>query len=230
MRIKNRIKNLIWGLAVIAVGVGFLGDKMSLWGDAFVFGDLFSKIWWSVLIILVGISSLIDALSVFGVVVSAVGIYLLISRFTDLLSIGTIIVPVIIIVIGLGIIFGGKKTKNIYGGKAETVSGDATKEYKCVFSGKEVKFTGNITDGLTLEAVFGGVSADFSACEITGDVTVFAKAVFGGVDIALPQNVAVTVSGKSAFGGVENEHTAVAENAPTVHIVYDCTFGGIEVK
>ena len=44
MRIRTRIKNLIWGLAVIAVGVGFLGDKMNFWGENFVFGELFSQI------------------------------------------------------------------------------------------------------------------------------------------------------------------------------------------
>lgn len=229
MRIRNRIKNLIWGLAVIATGVGFLGDKMNFWGENFVFGDLFSKIWWAVLIILVGISSLIDALSVFGVVVSGVGIYLLISRFTDVLDIGTIIVPVIIIIIGLGIVFGGRNRKHRYV-KPETVSSEATAEYKCVFSGKDVKYTGNMADGISLETVFGGISADFSDCTVTSDVTLFAKTVFGGIDIVLPANVNVTLSGKSALGGADCERKNTIENAPTVHIVYDCTFGGVDVK
>mgnify|MGYP006999393352 CR=1 FL=1 len=229
MRIRTRIKNLIWGLAVIAVGVGFLGDKMNFWGENFVFGELFSKIWWAVLIILVGVSSLIDALSVFGVAVSAVGVYLLISRFTDRFNIGAIIVPVIIIIVGIGIIFGGRNKKHRYV-KPETVSGEATAEYKCVFSGNDIKFTGNMADGISLETVFGGMSADFSACTVTNDVTLFAKTVFGGIDIILPANVNVTLSGKSALGGADSERKTAFENAPAVHIVYDCTFGGVDVK
>ena len=87
-----------------------------------------------------------------------------------------------------------------------------------------------MADGISLETVFGGMSADFSACTATNDVTLFAKTVFGGIYIILPANVNVTLSGKSALGGADSERKTAFENAPAVHIVYDCTFGGVDVK
>lgn len=139
---KKRIKDFIWGLAVVAVGIGYLGENIGWWTG---FKDVFANIWWAVLIILIGLSALIDAISLFGAVVSAVGVYLLISRFFAVASIGAIIIPILIIVIGLSMVFGGKKRK-------KTVRGNA--DSKTVFDSKNMSFDGEIKDGTTIEATF----------------------------------------------------------------------------
>lgn len=131
------------------------------------------------------------------------------------------IIPVLIIAVGLSLIFGGKKRK-------KTVQGEF--ESKTVFDGKDMKFNGEIEDGTRLEAVFGGVKADFSNCTLNRNVTVYTKSVFGGTEIILPENVNVALSGKSVFGGADSKRRDVYENAFTVHIVYECVFGGLEVK
>lgn len=215
---RKRIKDLMWGLAVIATGVGYLGENVGWWTG---FKDVFAEIWWAVFIILIGLSVLVDALSLFGVIVSAVGVYLLISRFVPIASVGAVIIPVFIIAVGLSLIFGGKKRK-------KTVQGEF--ESKTVFDGKNMKFNGEIKDGTSLEAVFGGVKADFSNCTVNRNITVYAKSVFGGTEIILPDSVSVTLSGRSVFGGADSKRREVHGNVFTVHIVYECIFGGLEIK
>ena len=52
---KNRISNIIWGLLLIIVGIGYAGDTLGFWNFTIFFAG-----WWTLFIIIPCIVSLIQ--------------------------------------------------------------------------------------------------------------------------------------------------------------------------
>jgi len=111
------------------------------------------------------------------------------------------------------------------------INTDGTEEYCATFSEQKVILRDNEFKNAKLDAVFGGVKFDFTACKINEDGIIKASAVFGGVNILVPANVNIKVKSTSIFGGVSNKYErAYDKEKPTIYIDALCLFGGVDIK
>lgn len=227
---RNKMSNYLWGIAFIAVGIGFAGNALGQWDFR-----LFFKGWWTLFIIVPCIISLFqDGPRTPSVIGLCIGGLLLLSKqgFIDGEILGDLIVPIILVIIGLGFIF---KT----GIRREKVSDDMKTHYHtdgvpdltAVFGGRDANYNGEVFTGANMNAIFGGVEMDLRGAIIRENIVIHATAIFGGIEIYMPSNVKVKVSSVPIFGGVSNKALTPSDpDAPVVYINATCMFGGIEIK
>lgn len=224
---RNRTGNLLWGLLLVAVGLGFAGNVFGLWNF-----ELFFNGWWTLFIIVPCVISIIqNGIQFWNVIGIGIGVLFLISAQGVLNGqlIGELIFPIIIIAIGLSVIFKDQLSKNSK--IIKSMNKDGLPEYSAIFGSQELTFPGENFNGAALIAVFGGVNLDLRQAIITEDVYIEASAIFGGIDIMVPSNVRVEVSSTPIFGGTSNKaNKPLTENPPTVYINSTCIFGGTEIK
>ena len=194
---RNKVSNIILGVALIALGVGFLGNVLQLWHF-----ELFFDGWWTLFIIIPCVYSMIsngfDFGNIFGL---ALGSLLLLAS-QDVITFGMIlkiIVPAALIVLGIRVIFFGTKSKHI----EFTPVSEARTEYNACFSGNDVIYPHESFRGARCSAIFGGVKLDLRNAVIDSDQVIICSAIFGGVDILLPPDLRIVVDSVPVFGGVE---------------------------
>ena len=140
---------------------------------------------------------------------------------------GKLIFPIILVVIGLGIIFNDVLKKKI--NKNIRYQGDPNEQYAIFASNRQ-----NIVDnylGSSVTAVFGSYTLDLRSATVDQDIMVKATAVFGAVTIYVPQGVKVQTSTVPIFGGITNKVQESNEvNAPVIAINSVCMFGGVEIR
>lgn len=225
----KKLKNVLWGLLLIAGGVLFALKAL----DVIDFNIFFDG-WWTLIIIIpcaVGIFTEHDKTgNIIGILI---GVFLLLCC-QDVLSIQLLwklLVPAVIVTIGLKLVIGG-----LFGNKANEMiakmkeNGKQPKVCCATFSQQNLNFNGEIFDGAELDAVFGSVKCDLRGAVIEKDCAVQVSAIFGSVSIILPPDVNVKVSSNSLFGGVANNASSGVSNAPTVYISGICMFGGVDIK
>ena len=94
-----------------------------------------------------------------------------------------------------------------------------------------MKYDGQVFEGVTVNAVFGGAELDLRMAVIQQDVRIDATAVFGGIDIYVPSNVIVKVMSTPVLGGVTNKAAAPTEvPCHTLYVNATCVFGGVDIK
>lgn len=226
----NKIKSIIWGIILVAVGVIFALNALGITDI-----DIFFEGWWTLFIIVPCFIGIFTSNEKFGSVLGvAVGVFLLlccqdILEFSMLWRLG---LPAIIVAVGLKMIFGGMfRHKSDKVAEAIKVSGGDTKKFGAAFSGANANFSGEMFYGTELNAIFGGVDCDLRGAFIEQDCVIKANAVFGGIDIYVPEGVNVKVHSNSIFGGVDNKkHKNSPENPHTIFVHANCLFGGIDIK
>ena len=212
-------KNIIWGIALIVLGVIWGCSALELFDI-----ELFFDGWWTLFIIIpsmVGIFCDDDKIS--NLVGLIIGVLLLLScqEIIDFDIVWKLIVPVIIIGVGLSLIFKNSALKNA----PKSADGHIT----AVFAGHEMKITENFK-GNNLTAVFGGIDLDLRNAQISDDITINATTVFGGIDIYVPDNIDVKVKSTSVFGGVDNKTNDTSDKEHIIYLNANCIFGGIDIK
>lgn len=228
--VMKKLSSILWGLVLIAVGVIF---ALNAFGVTDI--DVFFDGWWTLFIIVPCAIGLFSEREKMGNIIGlCIGVFLLLCC-QDVLGfdmLWKLAIPVIIILIGVKMIFGG-----VFGGKSAEVkkkikeNGEELKCYCATFSGQNINFDGEVFTGAELVAVFGGVKCDLSRAIIEKDCVIEASAIFGGVDIILPYGVNVKVNSNSIFGGISNKKYQNDKNNPvTVYINGTCIFGGVEIK
>lgn len=224
---RNRVGNLLWGLLLVAVGLGFAGNVFGLWNF-----DLFFNGWWTLFIIIpCAISIFQNGVQLWNIIGLGIGAIFLISAqgYFNGQLIGDLIFPIIIIAIGLSIIFKDKLSKNAK--IIKKMNKDGLAEYSTIFGSQELQFPGESFNGASLTAVFGGINLDLRQSIINEDIYISTTAIFGGIDIIVPSNVRVEVSSTPIFGGTSNKaNKPLGDNPPTVYINSICIFGGTEIK
>ncbi len=219
----KQVRSIIWGIAIIALGVIFGGNALG-WFDINIFFDG----WWTLFIIIPSLFGLVNNRGKTGSLIALViGVLLLLScqNIIDFDIIWKLIVPIIIVGIGLSMIF-----KNSFNG--EVVKDDTCKEEVfATFSGQDIKVEDEFK-GTTLNAIFGGIKLDLRNAKIKKDVTINTTAVFGGIDLYVPEGVNVKVSSTSIFGGVDGKklNSKADEKGHTIYINATCIFGGVDIK
>lgn len=224
---RNRVGNLLWGLLLVAVGLGFAGNAFGLWNF-----ELFFNGWWTLFIIIpCAISMFQNGVQLWNAIGLGIGLLLFASAqgFFSGQLIADLIFPIIIIAIGLSVIFKGNFNRNIK--QIESINKDGLVEYSAIFGAQELNFPGKEFKGASLTAVFGSVSLDLRQAIINEDIYISSTAVFGGIDILVPNNVRVEVSSTPIFGGTTNKAIQpIGENPPTIYINSTSIFGGTEIK
>lgn len=227
---RNKMSNILWGLGFIVVGLGFAGNAFGLWDFR-----LFFRGWWTLFIIIPSLISMIQngprTTSVIGL---CVGGLLLLSAQNVINGqiLGDLIVPIILVIIGLGFIFktGIRREKISENMKAHYHS-DGAPDLTAIFGGRDANFRGEIFTGADINAIFGGVELDLRGSIINENVVIRATVIFGGIDIYVPSNVKVKVSSMPIFGGVSDKSLAPADpDAPILYVNATCMFGGIDIK
>ncbi len=226
----KKIENILWGIALIVVGVIIGGNALGITNI-----NIFFDGWWTLFIIVpsfIGLFKEHDKTGNFIGVLIGVALLLVCQDILNWDLIWKLTLPVILIIAGLSIIFkdtiGGKFNAEI---KRLNKNSNNLNECCATFSGQNVKIENEKFTGANLTAVFGGVKYDLRNAIIESDVVINANSTFGGIEIYVPSNVNVKIKSTSIFGGVENKsNTAVNEKEHTIYINGTALFGGVEIK
>ena len=219
--------NLIWGIILIVVGI-IIG--LNSLGIANI--NIFFDGWWALFIIIPSLADIIkrpNKASNYGWLVLGIVLLLCAQDILKFEVIGKLIFPAILVFIGLSLLFKdkvGKKVKE----KIKTLNEEGLEEYYATFSGQEINKAGEVFNGASLNAIFGGIDLKLQDVKIQKDILINATAVFGGIDIIVPSNVNVKVQSTSIFGGTDNKITKQTENLPTIYVKAFCLFGGVDIK
>ena len=221
---------ILWGLVLVAVGV-VLG--LNALGITKI--DLLFDGWWTLFIIVPCFVGLFSPREKTGNLIGIlIGVFLLLCAqdVLDYAMIWKLALPVVVVLIGLRMIFGGardpQQDKIIQELEA---SGRPMKNGFAAFSGTNLNFSGEVFEGAELTAVFGGVKCDLRGAILNQDVVIKASAIFGGIDLIVPEGVAVKVKPLSVFGGVSNKHPQpTAQSLVTVYVDASCIFGGMDIR
>lgn len=226
----KKFRNILWGIALIILGLIFGGNALGITNI-----NLFFDGWWTLFIIIPCFIDLFKKNEKTGNVIGLlIGIALLLAcqDIIDFDVIARLWFPIILVCIGISIIFkdtiGGKVNKEI---KKLNENKSNLNEYCATFSGQDIKFDGENFTGADLTAVFGGIKCDLRNAIIESDTVINTSSIFGGIDIFVPENVKVKIKSSSIFGGVSDEkkHSENTE-AHTVYINATCLFGGVDIK
>ena len=231
----KQFRSIIWGIAIIALGVIFGGNALGLFDI-----NIFFKGWWTLFIIVPSaISLLTDKGKLSSLTFLASGVILLLAA-QEVFSYDVawkVILAVVLVVIGLTIIFKPifcnknkeveEKVKSLKDGKEKEMDSQAA-----VFSGSDRAYNNNEKfTGANLLAIFGGVDLDLRNAKFEKDTAIEAFALFGGIEIIVPEDVQVKVKSAFVFGGISDERNNTEKECKhTIYIDAAGGFGGLTIK
>lgn len=225
----NNIKNILWGIILVIIGVIIGLNTMDITDI-----DIFFDGWWTLVIIVPCFIGLFTNKDKTGNIIGLlVGVILLLGmqNIIDFNLIWKLLLPSIIVIIGLSLIF-----KNTFNSKINNeikkLNNKNTKdnEYCATFSGQRIDFPNEEFKGATLNSVFGSITCDLREAKIKEDVVINASSVFGGIDIIVPDDVNIKIKSNSIFGGVNNKKKNNEDKKYTIYVNASCLFGGVDIK
>ena len=225
----NNIKNILWGIILVIIGVIIGLNTMGITDI-----DIFFDGWWTLVIIVPCFIGLFTNKDKTGNIIGLlVGVILLLGmqNIIDFNLIWKLLLPSIIVIIGLSLIF-----KNTFNSKINNeikkLNNKNTKdnEYCATFSGQRIDFPNKEFKGATLNSVFGSITCDLREAKIKEDVVINASSVFGGIDIIAPDDVNIKIKSNSIFGGVNNKKKNNEDKKYTIYVNASCLFGGVDIK
>ena len=246
-------KKIVVGVLIMIVGAFLLLDNMGYFLP--VVRNL--VISWPALLIAIGIILLVDKPSdhkAAGVVLIIIGTLFLLPKLH--LNIGSFILPVIFMAIGIGLIVKAATRKNDFKNfeswtgensewknnfwdfeknKTTDHGGIVRKEY--VFTGSKEKWTQGKLRNVEIEALFSGVTLDFTQAELADDIKVAAyikvKSVFSGVILYVPDDWNIMVQKTGVFGGFSDmrpNRVLQVVSDKLVVLEVEAVFGGGEIR
>lgn len=226
---KNN-KNILWGIVLVIIGVIVGLNALNITNI-----DIFFNGWWTLFIIIPSLIGLLNEKDKTGNIIGLIiGIVLLlgVQNIINFDLIWKLILPMIIIIFGLSLIFGNNLNKKI-NNEIKKINNEKGKneEYCSTFSEQKIDFDDEEFKGVSLTAVFGGITLDLRNAKINEDVVINTTSVFGGIDIYVPDNIKIKVKSTSIFGGVDNKK--IKNDNEKEHIIYinaSCIFGGVDIK
>lgn len=223
-------KNILWGIVLVIIGVIVGLNALNITNI-----NIFFNGWWTLFIIIPSLIGLLKEKDKTGNIIGLIiGVVLLlgVQNIIDFDLIWKLILPVIIIIVGLSLIFGNNLNKKI-NNEIKKINNKKGKneEYCSTFSEQKIDFDDEEFKGVSLTAVFGGITLDLRKAKINEDVVINTTSVFGGIDIYVPDNIKIKVKSTSIFGGVDNKK--IKNDNEKEHIIYinaSCIFGGVDIK
>ncbi len=229
----KKVSPVIWGLAIIALGVIFGGNALG-WFNI----DIFFEGWWTLFIIVPSAVSLItekDKISSLGFLAAGVVLLLAAQNVFSYDVAWKTILAVFLIMVGLTIvvrsIFRNKNDKEVEK-KVEEMKNNKTMDAQtAVFSGNDRVYRDEVFNGSNVVAIFGGVNLDLSKAKFEKDTVIKAFALFGGIDIIVPNNVNVKLKSGFVFGGFSDDRKDTTEKGKyTIYIDAAGGFGGVSIE
>ncbi len=227
--IMNKVKKILWGVVLIIFGVLLILDITEVLPVNFFFDG-----WWTLIIVVpCAIGLITDRHKIGNLIGLMIGVALMLAA-RGIISYGTLgklIIPALIIVIGVFVIcraIGKKEAREV--AKKLRDNKAPLQDYSATFSSQEANYSGEVFSGASLNAVFGSVKLDLRGAVINDGAVIKASAVFGGINILLPDDVNVKVSSSSVFGGVSTKKRDKQAGAPTLYISASGVFGGCDIK
>lgn len=225
----KKTRNIIWGIALVVVGVLFVLKAVNI-----IDFSIFFDGWWTLFIIVPSVIGLFSERDKTGNIIGIIIGGSLLLACQDVIGfdmLWKLLIPAVIVIIGLKMIFAG-----LFGGKTakaiQTIEQGNVGNFKeicATFSGQNINYKGQVFEGADLTAVFGGVDCDLRGAVIEKDCVIKVSAIFGGIDIFVDENVNVETNSTSIFGGMDNK-TPKRSNVPTIYVTGTCLFGGVDVK
>lgn len=230
----KQLKPIIWGIAIIALGIIFGGQALNLFEL-----NIFFDGWWTLFIIIPSLISLItdkEKLTSLGFL--SAGIILLLAA-QNIFSYDTawkVILATFLIIAGLTIIiktlFHNKNDQEV----AKKIE-EATKDSKtmdsqtAIFSGSDRVYKDETFHGSNLLAIFGGAKLNLKHAKFNKDTVIKAFTLFGGIDIVVPNNVKVKLKSGFIFGGFSDDRkNNTDEGKHTIYIDAAGGFGGVTIS
>ncbi|MBQ6394487.1 hypothetical protein IJH97_01920 [Candidatus Saccharibacteria bacterium] len=229
----NKVKPVIWGLAIIALGIILGGNAIGLFNI-----DIFFKGWWTLFIIVPSTISLItEKEKVSNLLFLCCGIILLLAAqdVFDYSVAWKVILALVLVVIGGSLI-----VRNIWHNKNDAEVAEKVKSLKdgkdmdsqmAAFSGSERVYNKEEFTGSNLAAIFGGVELDLRNAIFKKDTVINAFALFGGIEIKVPKDVMIKSKSGFIFGGISDERKDTdVKGKHTIYIEAAGGFGGININ
>lgn len=228
----KKISPIIWGIAIIALGVIFGGNALGLFSI-----NVFFDGWWTLFIIVPSVISLIterDKLSSLAFLM--LGVVLLLAA-QDVFSYDVawkVILAVFLILLGVGIIvkstFHNKSDKELEKRIREFDEDKTMESQAAVFSGSERVYNNEVFTGTNSTAIFGGVDLDLRKAKFTKDTVIRAFCLFGGVDIRMPEGAQVKIRSRFIFGGAADKRKrSTGDSKYTIYLDAVGAFGGVNI-
>ena len=229
----KQFKPIIWGVAIIALGIIFGGNALGLFQL-----NVFFDGWWTLFIIVPSVISLItekDKLSSLGFLAAGIILLLAAQNVFDYDVAWKAILAVFLIVIGLGIIIKGvfknNNDKEVEKKIQDLNNNKVMDSQMSIFSGNDRIYNDETFTGANLLAVFGGVNLDLRNAKFDKDTVIKAFCLFGGIDIIVPKDIKVQIKSGFIFGGFSDERKDKSEKTKhTIYIDAAGGFGGINVN
>ena len=229
----KQIKPIVWGIAVIALGVVFGGNAFGLF-DINIFFDG----WWTLFIIIPSFISLItekEKLSSLIFLVSGIVLLLAARKIFSYDIAWKVILAGVLIAAGILIIvksiFHSKNDKEVEKKVDELKDNKSMDSQVAIFSGSNKVYNKEVFSGTNLIAVFGGIDLDLRNAVFKKDTVIKAFCLFGGIDIRVPEGIQVKVKSGFIFGGASDDRKTKSEKGKnTIYIDAAGGFGGVDIK
>ena len=227
------VKPIIWGIAIIALGVIFGGSALGLFTL-----NIFFDGWWTLFIIIPSAVSLItdkEKLSSLGFLAAGIILLLAAQKVFDYDVAWKVILAVFLIIAGLAIIIKNtihNKNDEEVAKKIKNLEDEKTMDSQtAIFSGSDRTYNDEAFHGSTLAAVFGGVNLNLKNAKFTKDTVIKAFCLFGGIEIVVPDDVVVKLRSGFIFGGFSDDRKNAAEKGKyTIYIDAAGGFGGVTIS
>lgn len=229
----KQIKPIIWGVAIIALGLIFGLNALGLFNF-----NIFFDGWWTLFIIVPSVISLFtekDKIASLGFI--ATGIILLLAA-QDVFSYDVawkVILAVFLVVAGLTIIikstFHNKNDQEVEKKVKEAEKDGKTMDSQmAIFSGSDRVYKDETFQGSNLVAIFGGAKLNLKNAKFDKDTVIKAFTLFGGIDIIVPDDVKVKLKSGFIFGGFSDDRKNATEKGKyTIYIDAAGGFGGVTI-
>lgn len=226
------VKPIIWGIAIIALGVIFGGSALGLFTL-----NIFFDGWWTLFIIIPSAVSFItdkEKLSSLGFLAAGIILLLAAQKVFDYDVAWKVILAVFLIIAGLAIIIKNtihNKNDEEVAKKIKNLEDEKTMDSQtAIFSGSDRTYNDEVFHGSTLAAVFGGVNLNLKNAKFTKDTVIKAFCLFGGIEIVVPDDIVVKLRSGFIFGGFSDDRKNATEKGKcTIYIDAAGGFGGVTI-
>ena len=228
----KQIKPIIWGIAIISLGIIFGGNAIGIFNI-----DVFFDGWWTLFIIVPSVISLItEKEKISSLCFIGVGVVLLLAA-QNVFSYEVawkVILAIFLVMIGITIIvkslIHSKNDEEVAKKVKDLGDGKTMDSQMAIFSGSDRVYKDEVFAGSNIVAIFGGVNLDLRNARFEKDTVIKAFALFGGIDIAVPDDVKVKIKSGFIFGGFSDDRKNATEKGKhTIYIDAAGGFGGVSV-
>lgn len=161
---------------------------------------------WPLVIVIVGGSLLLNTLDVADI------------------QLGTLIVPLILLAVGISILTNSR-------GKRHSDAETSEEDIVAILGGSSSKNTSDNYSGGAITAILGGVELDLSKAKIGKGAVLHVSVVMGGIDLRVPEDVIVLNRVQAILGGIDVKgQPAPSKTASTLTIEGQIIMGGVDIK